>query len=126
MTDQPADPAMPDEPAGTEEDVSLSALFARLAHDARAYLEAEGDRQKLRASLIASGVRDAAILIVIAITLGSGAIVALLVGLIIALAPILSAIGAIGAVLGSALAIAVVLLLLARARIARMKRDIRQ
>lgn len=125
MTDQPADPAMPDEPAWTEEDVSLGALFARLANDARAYVEAEGDRQKLRASLIAAGVRDAAILIVIAITLGTGTIVALLVGLIIALAPSLTAIGAIGAVLGSALAVAVILLLLARARIARMKRDIR-
>lgn len=125
MTDQPAEPARPDEPAGADEDVSLGALFTRLANDARAYMEAEGDRQKLRASLIAAGVRDAAILIVIAITLGTGTIVALLVGLIIALAPILSAIGAIGAVLGSALAIAVILLLLARARIARMKRDIR-
>jgi len=125
VTDQPAEPARPDEPVGADEDVSLGALFARLANDARAYVEAEGERQKLRASLITAGVRDAAILIVIAITLGTGTIVALLVGLIIALAPILSAIGAIGAVLGSALAIAVILLLLARARIARMKRDIR-
>ncbi|MBB3980978.1 putative membrane protein [Sphingobium fontiphilum] len=125
MTDQPADPVSPEEPAGTEEDVSLGAVFARLANDARAYVEAEGDRQKLRASLIAAGVRDAAILIVIAITLGTGTIVALLVGLIIALAPILTPLGAIGAVLGSALTMAAILLLLARARIARMKRDIR-
>lgn len=125
MTDQPAEPARPDGPVGADEDVSLGTLFARLANDARAYMEAEGERQKLRASLITAGVRDAAILIVIAITLGTGTIVALLVGLIIALAPILTAIGAIGAVLGSALVIAFILLLLARARIARMKRDIR-
>lgn len=113
------------EETGAEEEESLGQSFARLYADGRAYAQAEAERQKLRAGILAGGVRDAAILGVVAITLLFAAIVALLVGFVLALAPIVGALGATGIVFGSTLLIVILLLMLAKSRIGRMKRDLR-
>lgn len=86
----------------------------------RAYAEAEIDRQKLRAGVVVSGARDTAILAGIALVLALATVTALLVGLIVALTPLLGAWGATGAVIGGALLVLIVLLLMMRARIRRM------
>ncbi len=126
--DPPIIPAqdMPDRsgPEADDADGSIGENFARLYRDARAYAGAEADRQKLRAGIVAAGVRDAAIFGTVALTLLFAALVALLVGLILTLAPVLTPLGATGAVLGVTLLIALVLLLLAKARIDRMRRAI--
>lgn len=114
-----------DEATGEGGDETIGEAFTRLYRDTRAYAEAEADRQKLRASIVAAGVRDAVIFALVAVMLLFATLVALLIGLIIALAPALTPLGATGAVLGAALLVAFALLLLARARISRMKKAIR-
>ncbi|UZW56541.1 phage holin family protein [Sphingobium sp. JS3065] len=117
---------MTQEPAQIEEqDESVRDVFTRLYADGRAYAEAEVERQKLRAGIVGAGVRDAAILATAAITLIFAAIVAGLVGLILALAPYLGTGWATGAVFGGALIIALLLLLIARGRIDRMKKALK-
>lgn len=86
----------------------------------RAYAEAEIDRQKLRAGVVAAGARDAAIFAGIALVLALATVTALLVGLIVALTPVLGAWIATAAVIGGALLVLITLLLLIRARIRRM------
>lgn len=103
---------------GPEQTVGES--FSKLLADAHEYAAAEADRQKLRAGIFIGGVRDAAILIAMAVMLLFGTLVALLIGLIIALSPTLTPLGAIGAVVGGAIAISLVLLLFAKSRVSRM------
>ncbi len=110
----------PDRDEPTDE--AISAVFARLYEDGRSYAQAELDRQKLRVGIIGAGVRDAAIFAMVAIMLLFAALVALLIGLIFALSPDLGRWGAIGAVLSSTVIVSLVLLLLAKARIGRMKK----
>lgn len=105
-------------------DESVRDVFARLYADGRAYAAAEADKQKARAGLIGAGVRDAAILAGVAIMLVFATLVAFLIGLIIALAPQLGPLWATFAVLGASLLVAIGLLLLAKARISRMKKAI--
>lgn len=119
-----ADGADAGDPGADETDGSIGESFARLYHDARAYAGAEADRQKLRARIVAAGVRDAAIFGTVALMLLFAALVALLVGLILTLAPALTPLGATGAVLGVTLLIALVLLLMAKARVDRMRKAV--
>jgi type III secretory pathway component EscS len=109
--------------AAPEESVGES--FARLYQDGRAYVQAEADRQRLRAGIFGAGLRDAAILVLVALMLLFATLVALLIGLIIALSPALTPLGATGAVLGAAMLVALALLWLARARISRMRKAAR-
>lgn len=109
----------PDENMG---DQTVGESFARLLADGRAYVEAEADRQKLRAGIFTKGLRDAVILAAVAVMLLFGTLVAFLIGLIIALSPALTPLGATGTVLGAAMLVSLVLLLLAKARISRMKK----
>ncbi|BAV64155.1 hypothetical protein [Sphingobium cloacae] len=120
MTQEPGETVETPQTDGRDESVRDS--IARLYADGRAYAEAEVERQKLRAGLAAAGVRDAAILGGLALMLLFGVIVAGLVGLIFGLAPMLGPLGATGAVLGGTLLVVLLLLLLAKARIGRMKR----
>lgn len=101
-------------------DESLGDMLARLARSGRDYAQAELGRQRLRAEIIGAGVRDIAILVGLAAILAFGALVALLVGLVIALSPLLTPLGATGAVVIGALALVVLLLLLARGRLRRI------
>jgi hypothetical protein len=120
LTQEPADMVEAPQPDGHDESIRDS--IARLYADGRAYAEAEVERQKRRAGIAAAGVRDAALLGAAALMLSFGVVVAVLVGLILSLAPALGPLGATGAVLGGTLLAVLILLLLAKARIGRMKR----
>ncbi|MHA6766004.1 phage holin family protein [Sphingobium ummariense] len=121
MTDDAADPAMPQAEALDE---SVRDTLARLYSDGRAYASAEMDRQRLRAGILGTGVRDAAVLALVALILLFSAIVALLVGLILTLEGSIGPLWATLAVVGGTLLVTLVLLLLAKARIERMKKAI--
>ena len=82
------------------------------------------EKQKLRAGIVATGVRNAAILGVIAFVLLFASIVALLVGLIHVLEPLIGPLGATLAVFGAGLVITIILALLAKGCITRMKKAI--
>ncbi|MET0370989.1 MAG: phage holin family protein [Sphingobium sp.] len=123
MTQEQAEPeALPDVDDAHD---SVGSSFAQLYADGRAYAQAEVERQKLRAGIFAGGVRDAAILGTLALTLFFAGLVALLVGLVIALAPRLGPVWAACAIFGGALLVVIMLGLLIRARIVRMNRDMR-
>lgn len=123
MTQEPAETAETPQAEGQEE--SVRDVFARLYDDGRAYAQAEADRQKLRLGILGAGIRDAAIFAIVAIMLLFASLVAFLIGLIIALAPRLGPLWATCAVFGAALLVALGLLLLAKARIDRMKKAIK-
>lgn len=123
MIEQPAEPEFPHAPeydSDTQE--SIGATFARLYADGRAYTQAEIDRQKLRAAIIGAGVRDATIFAAIAIMIAFAALIALLIGCVLALAPAWGPLGATAMVVGAALLVTVALLVMAKARISRMKK----
>jgi len=72
-----------------------------IIEDGRTYLDAEIQYQKTRAAFVADRAKDAAIFAAIGGALALLALVALTVGLVIALAPHLTAWGAVAAVTGS-------------------------
>jgi len=127
VIDKPAETAVTPEADGQEDDVraqSVRDVLARLYADGRAYANAEMDRQKVRAGIVAAGIRNAAILGLIALMLVFGAIVALLVGLTFGLAVHVGPLWATLIVVGGALIVALLLLLLAKASITRMRERI--
>ena len=129
MTDEPIMMAEPDEDArhwaDDEPAGSVKEAFARLYTDGRAYADAEIERQKLRVGIAGAGVRDAAIFGVAGALLAFAALVALLVGLVLVLTPYIGAGWATFAVVGASLLIAFILLLIAKARITKMREAIR-
>lgn len=120
------EPALVAAPEADEQADSIRDAFARLYTDGRAYADAEIERQKLRAGVAGAGVRDAVIFGAAGVMLVFAGLVAFLVGLVLTLATRLGAGWATGLVFGSSLLVALVLLLLAKARIARMKKAIRR
>lgn len=132
MTDQPADTAVTPQtdgpldsaPDDRARDEGIRAVLARLYADGRAYAAAEAEKQKLRAGIIGAGVRNAAIFGVIALMLAFASIVALLVGLIVALSQILAPIWATLIVVGCALVVVLLLLLAAKGCITRTKKAV--
>ena len=103
---------------------SVKESFARLYNDGRAYASAEMERQKLRAAIAAAGVRDAVIFGAIGIVFGFASIVACLVGIILTLAPHIGTGWATMSVVGASLVITVILMIVAKMRIDRMRKDI--
>ena len=97
---------------------SLNEDLHGLARDARAYAEAELKFQKTRMSYVASASKSVFVLGLAALVMVFFAIMALVVGLVIALGPWLTPWGSMAAVTLALLAIAVVLLLKAKTRIA--------
>lgn len=108
--DQPADANAPAGPVAPPDD-SLIEDVRNLVEDGKTYLEAELQYQKSRAALALDRSRSGAIFGVIAAALAHLALVALVVGLVIALAPLITAWGATAAVAGL---LAVVALVFAR------------
>ena len=98
------------------QDESIGEVLSRLAESGKSYAQAEFNRQKIRAAEIGVEFRNIAILLAVAAFLVLAAPVALLVGLIIALTPAIGAWGGTAVVVGAALAIAFLLLILARNR----------
>lgn len=134
LTEEPAETAAtphadgqrhgaPEGAAGPDE--SVKDVVARLIEDGRAYASAEIDKQKLRAAIVAAGVRNAAIFGVLALILAFASIVALLGGLILALAQHMDPLWATLIVVGGGLLLVVVLALLAKGSISRMMKAIR-
>ncbi|MFK4793000.1 hypothetical protein [Sphingobium sp. ZW T5_29] len=121
MSKQPTLAANPE----TEEDQdTVRAAFARLYSDGRAYADAEIERQKLRAGIVGSGVKDAVIFGAAGFLIAISGLIAFLVGLIITLQPHVGAGWATIIIFGSSLLVALLLLLLAKTRIARMKKAV--
>lgn len=98
-------------------DEPLRDVLLRLVDNGKAYAEAEIDRQKLRAALIGSGLRTIAILVILALILTFGTLVTLMVGLIVALSPLLTPLGATAVVTAIGLVLVAILLLAARKRL---------
>ncbi len=108
----------PDEagaPGGTDE--TPLEVLKELASDARDYATTEIALQKLRSKILGAALRDGALLVAVALFLLFGVVVALLVGMILALAPVIGAAFATVAVCGSGVAVLVVLLVIARWRV---------
>lgn len=107
------DPALTPEPGESADDTtSFTALrdeVAALVEDARTYAEAELEFQKTRASLAGKHGARALVMLVLALVLLHIALIALAVGAVIALAPLVTIWGAIGIVVG-VLLIGVILL----------------
>ncbi|PLK25969.1 phage holin family protein [Novosphingobium sp. TH158] len=93
----------------------------QLGDDARAYATAELAYQKARAAVAAKGVRDVAIFGLAGFVIAVFGLGALVVGLLIALAPLVTAWGATAIVAGGLFAIALVCVVMAKSRWARMK-----
>ena len=111
-------PAVSDETwVHPDEDQSIGAVLSRLVNSGKDYAHAELDKQKLRASVVGAGVRDAAIFGIAALILALSAVGALLVGLIITLSPALTPGGATAAVVVVTFVIALVLVMVAKSRI---------
>jgi hypothetical protein len=132
LIDEPAETAVTpltegqreDAPGDTARDESVKDVLSRLYADGRAYASAEAEKQKLRAGIVAIGVRNAAIFGVISLMLAFASIVALLVGLTITLSHIMAPIWATLIVVGGALVIVLLLLLAAKGAISRMMKAI--
>lgn len=116
--DDGSDPSVTEvpEPSGDEQ-VSPAELVQLLVVQTRDYAATEIERQRLRASLLGAAGRDAAILTIVALFLLSGALVALLVGCIMALTPLIGVFLATLAVAGVTLALIAIVLLIAYARV---------
>ncbi len=93
----------------------LPAVLRRLLDSGRDYAQAEIDRQKLRALMAGATARDVAILAVVAVVLLLCSLITLMVGLVLALSPYLTPLGATALVAGMGL-VAVVMLALAAQR----------
>ena len=104
---------MPSEP-------SLADDVRALIDDGKTYLEAELQFQKSRAALVVGRGKSGAILGVAAAAIAHLALIALVVGLLFALAPVIGPWGATGIVVGVLLIVAAVLAVMARRRFARL------
>ncbi len=105
------DPVLPD-----AEELSIADEVKRLADDARTFAEAEIGYQKARAGVALGGARSVAALLVAGFVLAVFALVALVVGLVIALIPLVTAWGATAIVAGGLLLLALLCLLAAKRR----------
>jgi hypothetical protein len=132
LIDEPAETAVTpltegqreDAPGDTARDESVKDVLSRLYADGRAYASAEAEKQKLRAGIVAIGVRNAAIFGIVGLMLAFASIVALLVGLTITLSQIMAPIWATLIVVGGALVVVLLLLLAAKGAISRMMKAI--
>jgi Putative Actinobacterial Holin-X, holin superfamily III len=92
--------------ADAEERPGLPALLAQLGSDARAFAEAEVRWIKAEAGERASHVVPALVLIVSALALAAGALIALLLGMILVLRPYAGTGGAVAIVVGGGIVVA--------------------
>lgn len=116
MRDEP----LPEDGAGDPGDRSLLEDVEAAIEDGKTYLEAELTYQRTRAAFAADRFKDAALFAAIGMSLALLALVALTVGLVFALVPILTAWGAAAAVTLAWLALAALFLRMATARWRRL------
>lgn len=125
MTEEPSLVAAPPNAEHEQQQDSVRAAFTKLYADGRAYADAEIERQKLRASIAGAGIRDATIFAIGGFLLSFAGLIAFLVGMVLTLSPHLGTGWAALVVFGSTLLVTVILLLLAKARISRMRSAIK-
>lgn len=117
---QSADEGAPDaEPCGDGEAQPRSSLaddILSLVDDGRTYAEAELNYQKSRIVFVAGRSKSIALYITLALGFVHLALIALVVGSLFVLAPLVGALGAIGLVVGILLLGAAILAVLARAQ----------
>ncbi|MFA9201762.1 MAG: phage holin family protein [Cypionkella sp.] len=97
---------------------SLTDDIRHLVGDGRTYLEAELQYQKSRAALVLDRSKSGAIYGAVAAVFGHLALIALVVGLVIALAPLITAWGATALVAGLLLVVALLFARMARRKFA--------
>jgi len=102
---------------GEARERSLSEDLHQLAQEARAYAESELQFQKSRAAFAASASKSIVVYAVVALVLVFFAVMALVVGLVIALAPLITAWGSTALVTLVLLGLAVFLLLRAKKKV---------
>lgn len=102
--------------AASAEDLSLSEDIMALIDDTRTYAEAEFAYQKSRVAFAADRGKSAALLGMFALGFIHLALIALVIGALLALAPQLGPWGATGLIVGILLVCAIVLLLFARGK----------
>lgn len=115
ITDTPVSPD--DTWIGPQGEQPIGEVFSRLIGSGKEYAHAELNKQRLRAAVLGTAARDAAIFGILALVVVISAIGALLVGLIITLSPALTPAGATAAVVVAAFVLAGLLLLVAKSRI---------
>lgn len=101
---------------------SLADDLRQLAEDGKAYAEAELAYQKSRAAVAGQGVKVIAIFGALAAALVFFALMALTLGLVLALTPLIGPWGAMGASFGGLLILAGICAMIATSRLKRMKR----
>lgn len=106
------------------EDPTLAEDVQQLIRDARALAEAEFAFQKTRAAYAGAEAKGIALLGVVAVVLVFFAVMALVVGAVIALGPVLTAWGAMAGVTLALLTIAGICALAAKVRLKRLKNAI--
>jgi len=106
----------PDETEGQAAERSLLDDLQATVEDGKTYLEAELTYQRTRAAYAVDRAKDAALFAALGGALALLALVALTVGLVIALAPVLTAWGAAAAVTGAWLLLAAIFLRMAAVR----------
>ena len=97
-------------------DASLTEEITSLIEDGKTYAEAELAYQKTRAGFVADRGKSAALYGLFALGFVHLALIALVVGMVLALTPSLGALGATGAVVGALLLGVLILLLRLRAK----------
>lgn len=123
MTEEPS--LIAAQPEAEQPQDSVRAAFSKLYTDGRAYADAELERQKLRAGIAGAAVRDAAIFAAVGFILAFAGLIAFLVGMVLALSPHLGPGWSALIIFGASLAVAIISLLLAKARISGMRKAIK-
>lgn len=117
MTERPTSGWSPEADSDVaDERESVFAVLRRASEEARGYARAEARRQKLRASYYVALAVRVLVFAFLGVILLAGALVALLVGLIFALAPVVGTWLAILLVIGGTLLAVLLLALAARAK----------
>lgn len=121
LDNQPAVQAAATPSLGEARERSLNEDLLQLAQDARAYAEAEFKFQKTRIAYATSASKSVVVYVVAALVLVFFAVMALVVGLVIALAPLITPWGSTAVVTLGLAGLAVFLLLRAKKRIGIMR-----
>jgi hypothetical protein len=106
--------------AGSTERLNLRELLTELGRSGRAWAEAEGRKQSLKAGVVGRAIRDIVIFAVVAVILLLAILGALLVGLILTLSAYMPPLGATAVVLAGALCVVALLVLMAWAKVRGM------
>jgi len=106
-----------------DEDLSTPQILRLLVSEGRDYAAHEIQRQKLRAAILGTAARDAAILVLVSLFLLMGALIAGLIGIIMGLAPLVGGpLAATGIVIAASFLLILLFLLVAQVRVKRALR----